>query len=105
MAKEKKQKAFVSPRIAEMNRANRALHKQLAFALEQMSLYEHTQNRLKDNITQKDRTIRDQAKYIEKLTKELETERNTLELRHQEIDGLYRRNWWQRLLNLAPSEL
>lgn len=49
------------------------------------------------------KTVRDQAKHIAHLTAELNDTEATLCLREEEIERIYARNWWERMLNMIPE--
>lgn len=49
------------------------------------------------------KTVSDQAKHIAYLTAELGDIKATLSLRDKEIERIYARNWWERLLNMIPE--
>ena len=49
-------------------------------------------------------TIADQAKHILGLEAEVRITRGELTTAREQLDIAYRRNWWQRLLNIYPDD-
>ena len=49
-------------------------------------------------------TIADQAKHILGLEAEVRITRGELTTAREQLDVAYRRNWWQRLINIYPDD-
>lgn len=86
-----------------LQEANQALKDESANLLADLKQRAITLREKDETLETLRKTVSDQAKHIAYLTAELGDLKATLCLREKEIERIYSRNWWERMLNMIPE--
>ena len=86
-----------------LQEVNQALKDEIANLLADLEQKGDTLREKEETLETLRNTVRDQAKHIAYLTAELGDIKATLSIREKEIEKIYARNWWERLLNMIPE--